>query len=113
MRSRITFVTVWPTRMGTIWASSGRMEFPKRCSARAGSTPSRGGARHAVHVGVCSSLEGARWLHQRFPYAPLTRREPNDGASRGPGEAGITLPGAFGPVGLEGIVAYRVINPAA
>ncbi len=51
--------------------------------------------------------------HRRFPYAPLTRREPDDGAPRVPGEAGDTLPGAFGPIKLENAVAYRVIEPAA
>jgi RNA polymerase sigma factor (sigma-70 family) len=51
--------------------------------------------------------------HRRLPYAPLTRREPDDGAPRVPGEAGDTLPGAFGPIKLENAVAYRVIDPAA
>jgi RNA polymerase sigma factor (sigma-70 family) len=51
--------------------------------------------------------------HRRFPYAPLTRREPDDGAPRLPGEAGDTLPGAIGPIALRDMVAYRVIEPAA
>jgi hypothetical protein len=50
--------------------------------------------------------------HRRFPYAPLTRRNPADGAPRAPGAAGDTLPGAFGPIALENVVAYRVIEPA-
>ncbi len=55
-------------------------------------------------------------LQLRFPYAPLARREPNDGAPGAPGE---TLPGAFGPIALSGpnmntrYVAYRVIDPGA
>jgi hypothetical protein len=51
--------------------------------------------------------------HRRFPYAPLTRREPADGAHRAPGAAGDTLPGAYGPIALDDVVAYRVIKPAA
>src|SRR6185312_4598704 len=51
--------------------------------------------------------------HRRFPYAPMTRREPDDGAPRPPGEAVDALPGAFGPIALENIVAYRVIEPPA
>jgi RNA polymerase sigma factor (sigma-70 family) len=51
--------------------------------------------------------------HKRFPYAPLSRREPNDGAPHAAGEAGNTLPGTDGPVSLEGLVAYRVIEPGA
>jgi hypothetical protein len=49
--------------------------------------------------------------HRRFPYATLTHREPADGAPPAPGEARDTLPGAFGPIALEGVVAYRVIDP--
>ncbi len=51
--------------------------------------------------------------HRRFPYAFLTRREPDDGAPRVPGEAEDTLPGALGPIALRDMVAYRVIDPAA
>ena len=43
----------------------------------------------------------------------MTRREPDDGAPRVPGEAGDTLPGALGPIALRDMVAYRVIEPAA
>jgi hypothetical protein len=52
-------------------------------------------------------------LHRRFPYAPLIRRDPDDGAPRAPGEAGDALPGMSGPIPLEDFVAYRVIEPAA
>jgi hypothetical protein len=51
--------------------------------------------------------------HKRFPYAPLSRREPNDGAPHAAGEAGNVLPGTDGPISLEGLVAYRVIEPGA
>ena len=51
--------------------------------------------------------------HRRFPYAFLTRRESDDGAPRVPGEAEDTLPGAFGPIAVRDMVAYRVIEPAA
>jgi hypothetical protein len=51
--------------------------------------------------------------HRRFPYAPVTRREPADGAPRTPGAAVDTPHGAFGPIALENVVAYRVIEPAA
>ncbi len=51
--------------------------------------------------------------HRRYPYAPLTRRRAGRRRPRAPGEAPDTLPGAFGPIKLENVVAYRVINPAA
>jgi hypothetical protein len=51
--------------------------------------------------------------HKRFPYAPLARREPNDGAPHAAGEAANTLPGTDGPISLEGLVAYRMIEPGA
>jgi hypothetical protein len=52
-------------------------------------------------------------LYRRFPYAPLTRREQDDGAPHNPGEASDSLPGMFGPIALNGLVAYRVIQPTA
>jgi hypothetical protein len=52
-------------------------------------------------------------LHRRFPYAYLRRREPADGAPGAPAATEYTLPGAFGPIPLEFMVAYRVIGPAA
>ena len=52
-------------------------------------------------------------LHKRFPYAPLAHRELADGAPRVAGEAGEALPGTDGPIALEGLVAYKVIEPAA
>lgn len=73
--------------------------------------------------------------HRRFPYALLSRRDPDDGAARPPGATEHELPGLFGPiklvplvpdVGIEqsalipsveierpSLVAYRVIEPAA
>ena len=51
--------------------------------------------------------------HKRFPYAPLTRREPADGAPHVAGEPADTLPGTDGPIPLENVVAYKVIDPAA
>jgi RNA polymerase sigma factor (sigma-70 family) len=52
-------------------------------------------------------------LHRRFPYAPLRYREPADGAPRVAGAPENTLPGAYGPIPLDSMVAYRVIEPAA
>src|SRR5262249_35451299 len=37
----------------------------------------------------------------------------NDGAPRVAGDAGNTLPGTDGPISLDGLVAYRVIEPGA
>jgi protocatechuate 3,4-dioxygenase beta subunit len=51
--------------------------------------------------------------HRRFPYAPQIRREPSDGAPHVPGEPDNTLPGTFGPIALDDVVAYRVIEPTA
>jgi RNA polymerase sigma factor (sigma-70 family) len=51
-------------------------------------------------------------LHRRYPYAPLARREPDDGAPRAAGGTDDTLPGLFGPIALAHFVAYRVIDPA-
>jgi hypothetical protein len=52
-------------------------------------------------------------FHRRFPYAMLSQREPADGAAHVPGDARDALPGLFGPITLHGLVAYRVIEPAA
>jgi RNA polymerase sigma factor (sigma-70 family) len=51
-------------------------------------------------------------LHRRFPYTDLRHRDPADGAPHVPGASENTLPGAYGPIALEYMVAYRVIAPA-
>ena len=103
------------TRKVCSWASS-------RPTASSGAWCRRGGACSCWRrrpgcrsCGTCLACPGRRAtaITADSPTRRLTRREPDDGAPRVPGEAEDTLPGAFGPIALRDMVAYRVIEPAA